>query len=99
MKFASVVNIRPDTVSVVLNVQNDRMPAWPVPSSEKNMCHQYGFSAKSIEASTPAAMNSANNVEIEVVEAREAELKPKYAATAVTKHSMRVAAIASTTKP
>src|SRR5690625_4816813 len=99
MKLARVVNMSPETVSVVLNVQNDSIPASPVPSSEKNICHQYGFSANSIEASTPAAIYRASRVDIDAVVAREAELKPKYDATAVTKHSMTVAAIASTTRP
>src|SRR5690625_1957315 len=99
IKFASVINISPDTVMVVLNVQNDSIPACPVPNSEKNMCHQYGFSANSIDASTPAAMNRASRVDMDDVVAREAELNPKYDAAAVTKHSITVAAIASTTRP
>src|SRR5699024_2753332 len=67
----------PETVSVVLKVQKDSIPASPVPSSEKNACHQYGFSANSIDTSTPALINKASRVDIDADDAREAELNPK----------------------
>src|SRR5699024_12668195 len=77
IKLARVINTIPDTVSVLLKFQKDSIPASPVPSSEKNACHQYGFSANSIDTSTPALINKASRVDIDADDAREAELNPK----------------------
>src|SRR5699024_11356808 len=63
IKLARVINTIPETVSVVFKVQKDSIPASPVPSSEKNACHQYGFSANSIDTSTPALINKASRVD------------------------------------
>ena len=77
MKEASVVSTSPETVRVVLKVQKDRIPAWPVPSSEKNACHQNGFSASSMDTIIPDAMNTASSEDSERVEIRAAELNPR----------------------
>src|SRR5699024_1506167 len=77
LKLARVINTIPETVSVVLQGQKDSIPAAPAPSSEKNACHQYGFSANSIDTSTPALINKASRVDIDADDAREAELNPK----------------------
>ena len=54
---ASVVTMKPATMSVRLNVIADR--SFVIPSAERLSLHQYGSLAVSIAASTPSMRNTA----------------------------------------
>ena len=99
MNAVRVVMIVPETTRVVLKVQKEVSPAWPVPSSENITCHQNGFSAKIIETSTPEAVKIASSVERVNALIRAPELKLKYPAVPPTMASSTAPAMWSTVSP